>query len=449
MSSFLWVEDFEDKQYQQFSHSLFGSALNLSRGEFPNNELDLREFLLTYHIHLATNYAEGAKLIKTKLIDFDYFVIDIDLNIIGEDWQNGMLEAEPILRKWHGYLPEASDQEISLNSARDAMKMVAGYHLYVELVMRLGVANSRVLFASNHGDYLGSINRCFKPAMMDPPLIYTKNNSMGGQWVKKCRNDEYSVFRRGVILACESFKCDKRYFRPPQLNKRLSPNDGEVLLESLPLVLPPIVLDVEIKRHAFRLFARTITQNLDQNIFFQTKRGVADSGLPISREDRAFAAVIALIRNWTSHDANALAQLNERDIAFIFLISLRFLFNFEKDTILPYEYHIFPLLGDYKLLNMGELAADYQFTFDGLKSKWSKLTSEPPQSEEKYYSNMANDLQKNHKLISSDNGNELLRVFWHQLHWALNGVFSPLPKDFQNSLFLNELTARLYSKNFS
>jgi hypothetical protein len=446
MSSFLWIEDFEGQQFREFAYRLFGKALHLDAADIPDEEIELREFMANHHVHVATTYVEGVRLIQSRLNDFDYFVVDIDLELTGEDSAQDMKDVEPLLVKWHGYFSGGHDPEDSLNSARIAMKKVAGYHLWIELVTQLGVTRDRLLFASNHADCLKSIYESFGRAYIDMPLTFSKENAKGSEWICASRNNEYATFRRGVILACSELRRANSTFRlrrKPDSPGQFTQDDGNRLLETLPLVLPNANLGGSQRKVVFRLFVRTLTQNWDSSFDIV---GMDKDLSPGEFQHRwAFRNPIHLSRNWTSHDANALSHLDIKDATFLFLITFRVFFNLPPNLIQEYEWRLFSLLDDYRSLNMEKLLVDYEDTYEYIANKYIRPGVEP----EKFLNKMVEQLQRNQDLDHHEDGRLLRMVFWHQLHRKDGkGNFRPFTQDFQGTDFLKELTGRLYCEGF-
>jgi len=253
VSAFLWVEDFEGGQYREFGHALFGRALGLAANDFPDNESGLRDFMKSRQVELTTSFAEAARRMDENLRDYDYVVLDIDLNLLGEDVDDDLPWVLPLLERWYGYDPKAKSVEDSYNAARQKMKEVAGYHLFIDLVMNRGFPRERILFCSNHGNHLDTINKSFEPARMEAPSIYKKSDDTVKEWIADQSEKPYIKLRRWVILACqellEQMRRGKTHFTMrdllPNGDTQLAPINAEFLLETLarPALYPNINLD--------------------------------------------------------------------------------------------------------------------------------------------------------------------------------------------------------------
>lgn len=460
MSRFLWVEDFEDQQYREFTHTLFGPSLLLQNiAFFPDEEGHLREFLARNQITLATTYAEATRLIDKKLDDFDYIVLDIDLDLLDqdEDKQTDIELVEKELRDWYGYEPANSESEKNYADARNEMKKVAGYHLYINLVLDKGFSKHQILFCSNHGNHLESINSSFKTAKIKPPKIYNKTEEDPGKWVSKKRTNKYTLLRRWIINACNDLlnKLDKKdlNYRIPEIlrgdpseeDKKLAAEDAKRIIETLPLLLPAIESSDEKKRLDFRLFVRTLTQDWDNKIDFNKIDKEIKKGI-----DKASNKVLLTARNWTSHSGKALTSLQEDDVAFLFLIAMRLYFWIDQNNSNEeYELPLLELIGKECELDISILKKWYETTYDEVNDRWKRLPNNANNIDtNNFFDSMVNDLQQAGDLTSTREHEEMLRnIFWHKLHWKnRDGNFDPKPTYFTKTKFSESLTKRLFAK---
>ncbi len=212
MSTLLWVEDFEDKQYRTTTFNVFGRALNLTAADIPDEVNDLREFLEMQQVTLATNFAEASRIIDERLSDFDGIVLDIDLELLGEDFESDFSLLEHLLKRCYHYDPDSDGAEAAYDKARGNMKMIAGYHLYVELVVNRGFQRNRIQFCSQHGDQLEkALKSSFDTAHMERPAVWIKSDPRVGDWISNVREDPYTKLRRWVILACREMLVRLRF----------------------------------------------------------------------------------------------------------------------------------------------------------------------------------------------------------------------------------------------
>lgn len=447
MSAFLWVEDFEGEQYQEFGYALFGRAFGLEESSFPNDGNELREFMKSRQVELVTSFAEAARRIDEDLRDYDYVVLDIDLNLLGEDVDEDLRWVVPLLERWYEYDPHANSVEDSYNAAREKMKVVAGYHLFIDLVMNRGFPRERILFCSNHGNHLGSINKSFEPARMEAPQIYRKSDDTVKQWIADKAKMPYPKLRRGVIVACEELLEQMRHgqtrFSMPDLPRKgdaeITISNAEILLETLPRLLPAYESSAIEQKMAFRLFARTLSQDWDK-VDYKNKEK------KIKQPVKAFSAVLVNVRNWTSHDAKALSVMNEGDIAYLFLIAMRSCFELSPYKLEDYEKALFPLVGEMTAIDTNELTQNYTLSSENIEYKYALLNSLVLTS---IFSSRVNTLQQGGKIPPEEQAQLLCQILWHELHWANDKVFSPQPSNFSKPTFLDQLTQRIYRRSFT
>jgi hypothetical protein len=442
--AFLWVEDFEGRQYREFAHALFGAALGIDALGFPDEEYELREFLEARQIFLATSYAEAARLIQQRLDDVDSVVLDLDINLLGEDTEEDLPIVLPLLQRWYGYEPDAPDQEASYDRARAQMKLVAGYHLYLDLVMNRGFPQNRILFCSNHGPHMDSINNSFEAARIEVPPIYKKGDEQVKQWVATQMDTPYLRLRRWVTLACreilERMRFGQTRFLMPDLPgrgaNRLNQTNAELLLETLPRLLPPHDISRVEKQLALRLLARTLAQDWDKVDFREKTFRLPAKG---------YAAVLVNARNWTSHEAQSLSRLDEGDAAFLFLIAMRTCFEFRPNRLEEFEKGLLPLVGEPVTLDPAALKVHFEQSFEEIEAQYVALEGVEGRG---FFATMVNTLHLRGRIPLAEEAMRLYQILWHQFHWKTADEFSPRLELFGRPIFLNEIMRRIYRRSF-
>jgi len=154
MSQFLWIEDFEGDAKQSFTQSVFGTFLN--NAPIPYDEMELKEFLRNYRILLELSFSEALQFIHQpeNLFQVDYIILDVDL-AVGDADDNSLLSD---ILKIYGYKPQ---NEESYWKAEKALKKVAGYQLYIELVMALDFPKEHISTRPQVFRDFYYINDCF------------------------------------------------------------------------------------------------------------------------------------------------------------------------------------------------------------------------------------------------------------------------------------------------
>jgi hypothetical protein len=175
MTHFLWVEDFNASENQKTElinpaenivrstiMSVFGKTLNLDNDAQFNKKVDnqyevddqydARDFLEEKGIFLKLNLLDALKFIRNpkELAKIDFVVLDVDMLLKQDNKQKDDNNYLPDLIKEYG-----SESELS---------RIAGYPIYIELVMELGFPKSHILFCSNHAKYFETLNKKFENA---------------------------------------------------------------------------------------------------------------------------------------------------------------------------------------------------------------------------------------------------------------------------------------------
>jgi len=326
------------------------------------------------------------------------------------------------------------------------MKEVAGYHLFIDLVMNLGFPRERILFCSNHGNHLDSINNSFEPAKIEAPAIFTKKDDSVKQWIADQAERPFLKLRRWVILACEDLLARVRHGHtrftmcdlPLKGEAYLTSKNAEILLETLPKLLPAQENSEFERKLVFRLFARTLTQNWEMVDYKNNEK-------PLKQPVKAFANVLVNVRNWTSHDAKALTEMDEGIVAFLFLIAMRSCFELANNKLEDFEKALLPLIGETVVLDMSKLVQDYTQSSDHIEKEYLLLGTKFPQ---RHFASRVNLLHQSGKISPDAQADFLCQILWHELHWAKEKVFSPQPEYFNKPTFLDHLTRRIYRRSF-
>jgi hypothetical protein len=319
MTHFLWVEDFNVSETKRSENivsstvsSVFGSILNnaeLSARLAEEDENDAQDFLEEKGIFLKLNLLEALEFINDpkELAKIDFVVLDVDMPL-----ENGQ-------RDNNNYLSSL----IERCPPEDALRKIAGYHIYTELVIELGFPKKHILFCSNHASYFEELKNKFSSANIKPPIspnpnepfLRKEDKEFINQWLDNAHSD-YFVLRRGIIDACNYLE-----------NKT---SDAELkeyffgLKRYLPLKKPTPTEKKSIYLH----LARAIVHDWD------------DKGrIPERRNDpvkNTLGWLLNNARNWLAHDS-LLKNFDEKTIAFIFLINVRMLISLDNNKLENFE----------------------------------------------------------------------------------------------------------------
>jgi uncharacterized protein YifE (UPF0438 family) len=167
MSQFLWIEDFENNP-KAATENVFNSILHDAK--IPDTKEEIKAFLKkpNYRVLTELTFWDGWQFIhdSQQLSQVDYILLDIDLNVLsdGDEEEEDLLE---ILKRYEYQPSENKEQDTrSYLTATQNLKKVAGYQLYVALVMELGFPKEHILFCSNHGEEMRKIQEAFITAKM-------------------------------------------------------------------------------------------------------------------------------------------------------------------------------------------------------------------------------------------------------------------------------------------
>lgn len=338
MSQFLWIEDFENSP-QDTTRNVFGGPLSLAK--IPDTKEEVKNLLEKHRVWVELTFLEAWQFIHNpqKLLQVDYIILDIDLIVQGEiDDENGELLA---ILKLYGYQhhQDSENNRRSYKTASNALKKVAGYQLYVELVMNLGFPQDHILFCSNHGEELKNIQAAFITAKMQLPQILTKNQTKEiAEWITVRRSHAYAVLRRGIIEGC--IRISQLIANHPEFIqfgefiktdngspiREVTVKDMQEYLESLQNFLP--LRQPDNPQRLYKLFIRNLAHEWDAAYPDNLPR--CDKGDKDCHQIRnvkyTFGGIMKNARNWAAHTTQ-LDNLSALEVAFFFIVAMRAMFK--------------------------------------------------------------------------------------------------------------------------
>ena len=332
MSYFLWIEDFENSP-KVTANDVFGGMLD--EQSLSENAEQLKNALKKQGVFIELSFQDGLEFIRNKLSQIDYIILDIDLPAYSEgDDMNADISL--FLKEHYGYDPNNDDEEL-LSEKCKAIKEIAGYHIYTELVVELGFPKEHILFCSNHGDNLKTIKEAFKIAKISLPDIHTKSDSSVKAWTLEKYEYQYSRLRRGIIEGCQYLSdLPESQWR---FNKFIKKTENPVSIDELPdylSVLESFLPLGEQKRKSnsslYRLFIRVLAHEWE---------AAEPKKLEGQQEVYAFSAIMKMARNWSAH-GNVFEHAKPQDVAYLFIVNMRAMFDLEPE-LLPYEKHLLQL----------------------------------------------------------------------------------------------------------
>jgi hypothetical protein len=466
MTHFLWVEDFnfsEPKRGDNFVSStvksVFGSVLDekeLRERLKEEDEYDAQEFLEEKGILLKLNLLEALTFIRNpdELSKIDFVVLDVDMPLC-RDGQSGD----------NNYLPSLIEQYEST----DDLRKIAGYQIYTELVIELGFPKDHILFCSNHASYFDQLKGKFASANIKPPLssnpdkpFLTKDDTVDiKQWLSDAHSD-YFVLRRGIIEGCRyivelieesKLNTDNLIFNNfiPEPEKRITIDDMRDYVEVLENFLP--LREPSNKASLYKLFIRTIAHEWE----------AADH-----KKIKGLAWVMKNTRNWIVHNSTLFSTLDEKMVAYLFIINMRLIFNFDE-AVQPYEKILLDLFKEDALLektfndkNKNDLIAQdlgkaYCYLQNIASEDKDEMGRKNIRDAFRFYA-LANNIQESNSLLRLDK--KLFTKLLYQMFWLINSYprigaknrtelkinFSPFV--YKKNTYLFEIARHIYNASF-
>jgi hypothetical protein len=324
------VEDF-DNTAEATAESVLGGIIEYNK--LLGSKQRLKRDLKSEGIFIELSFQDGLEFIENKLGTVDYVILDIDLPAYTGNTPNEKTLA--FYQRWHGYKKQddkTKDEEI-LRLAGSELRKVAGYHLYVELVLKLGFPKQHILFCSNNGKNLTSIEDAFEKAKIERPDIREKSDEFVRCWVKSRYESPYSRLRRGIIEGCQYAKKldQKSFYFNEYIDKKenIDPDDISNYLDVLENFLPLREPEKPEKRAIFyKLFVRTLSHEWEAADAIGRKGHV--------KKEASLAWIMRNTRHWITHNSELFSSLDEKMVAYLFMINLRVMFSFDG-TVQPYE----------------------------------------------------------------------------------------------------------------
>jgi hypothetical protein len=321
MSQFLWVEDFGDVDIDATTSSVLGGILK--HQNIPDNKFRLKEFLANHGVLLKLDFVDALKFIRNpeELLRIDYIILDIWLPVdITKSMSTETGEKlQILLQRYH---------EDKQTACKELEKM-AGYQLYVELIMEIGFPKEHILFCSNHAEELSSIGKAFGEAKLQLPDIRTKQReediAFVQNWVKLCRKDPYSVLRRGILNVLDDIIEGNANFNLTEPFKKDVPVNKDSFLDGLRFMLSsPRVPSEDKRQHLYRILCDYLTKYFDRFSPKNLYKG--------DRIQKADFIPAYFIRNWVAHNIikNSNSEFSERDIGFLFILVMKAMFDYSN-----------------------------------------------------------------------------------------------------------------------
>ncbi len=453
MTHFLWVEDFkasetnrEDNIVCSTIELVFGSILNSKNKEFED-EYEARDFLEDNGVFLKLNLLEALEFIHNphELAKIDFVVLDVDMPLKRDGQKDN-----------NSLLPNLIEQYQS----ETELKKIAGYQIYIDLVIDLGFPKSHILFCSNHAGYFEQFVEKFKSSNIKlPELLQKEHDKKIKDWLTNAQGN-YFVLRRGIIECCNYLKTlDESQY---QFNNFVLESEKQVDLEDIHNYLDVLanffpLREPEDKKSLYKLFVRTLAHEWEAAM---PKRTLD------KKETYAFAKLMKTTRNWVAHNANAIFdQLNEEDVAYLVLCNMRAMFKL-SDNVLSYEEKLLSLFDamtkpDTKKI-IGTSYKDRQLNLAQFYSEFFKYS----EIVEPNFLDALNEIQRNPTEISNKTSSFFIRGLYLTFWFLTSDGYFPAPVkdrkisgdemflyrfnyfDYSKPNFIFELSRHIYKRSF-
>ncbi|OQW75262.1 MAG: hypothetical protein BVN35_09185 [Proteobacteria bacterium ST_bin11] len=407
MSYFLWIEDFSSQTGgEDIACNVLGGIIEPEK--LLGDKKKLRSVLKSEGVFIELNFGNGLDFIQNRLSDIDFIILDMNLPAYSGSLPNA--NVVKILEKWHGYKSTDGVDETLLSQSTKELQDIAGYHLYTQLIFKLGFPEKNILFCSNHGSDLTSIKSAFIDAKIELPIIYTKDSADDKEkvqaWVKNCYENPYSRLRRGIIEGCKLAKT----LSPESLsfNDYVSHQDAikhddiisylEILENFLPLREP------ENKQAIYKLFVRTISHEWD----------VADT-----KKIRNLAWIMKNVRNWVTHNSSLFSNVDEKLLAYLFIINMRLMFGFDSE-VQSYENILFALFPNVLKEQLFKDKAKNDLLKPDIAKAYLNLKNMVLDEKIKdgfYFNELANSIQQSNSSLKNDI--QLFSTLLYQMFWLV------------------------------
>jgi hypothetical protein len=239
-------------------------------------------------------------------------------------------------------------------------------------------------------------------------------------WLDSKHSDTYLTLRRGIIEGCR-YILSQLDSHPAaeilQFNRFLKQGNAEKMVNDMRDYLTILQNFLQIrqpddkqKRNFYKLFVRTLAHEWE----------AAEPSLIAQTEDKPlqmFGWIMKNVRNWATHKS-VFENMTEKEVAFLFLINMRSMFQLDTAQTLPFEEALLRLFAQpLSQANRLNLIDDNRLN---LAKSYSSLKKKVKNDKEDAvtFRGMLNNLVNQDKISSQEISYRLLQMFWHGLSWV-------------------------------
>lgn len=444
------ITDFQDKISDTCADQ--DNTVKLDRVAFKREVEDVIRQATIHELKICFSPQETIIELECRKDMYDVIIVDINLSLANEPWSN-------------------NGEDVNLQRA--------GIILFHKLIFEYGIPVSNICYYTNNDGCLVEINK----AEVDNHVNY---NSFGksdieelSEFIAKLRDDKYMKLRRGIISGCQFVQdCINKYVIENNLkelyhfwkyyenstekevlkvkldnNETLCINDFLLTLKSFfPFKIPN---DKE-RSSRFALFLLALSHEWDDKVVHSKFKDVKNYHERIIQQ--SFGNIAKVLRNWLSHGILKFDSFTEDDVAFLFIVTLRTMFNLSYETM-AYEKVLLDIF--LKPDSTIDKIVKQKIKTD-LSNSYSELIKKGESNfiKEVQYSDILKKMARENIKSSDENyyKRSLYRMFWHNSSKVRrtvtqdNGTVSIICKfeifDYSKIEIISDLGIHIYKKAF-
>jgi hypothetical protein len=431
MTHFLWVEDFKASEIER-EENIISSTVDLVFGSIVENqdfkdEYQARRLLEKQGIFLRHNLLDALEFINNpkELAKVDFIILDVDMPL-QRDGQKDV----------NNYLPSL----IEKYQSETELKKIAGYQIYIDLVIELGFPKSHILFCSNHAGYFDEFTKKFESSNIKIQPLYEKEHKDSiEKWLNDARSD-YFVLRRGIIEGCQFLKNQTLCFNDFIKEKKVNVADMQDYLGVLENFLP--LRPPADTQSLYKLFVRTLSHEWEA-----------------ANQIKGLAWIMKSTRNWITHNSALFSELDEAMLAYLFIINMRLLFNFDE-SVQNYEKILLSLFANKALTEQlfKDKSKNKLIPISDVYRSLKNRAIDENIKDAFQFNTLANNIQESDSLARNDK--QLFTQLLYQMFWLINSYPRVDTKNrkvleinfadfnYAEKTYLFELARHIYSRSF-
>lgn len=293
----------------------------------------------------------------------------------------------------------------------------AGFYIFNDLAY-LGFPVEKMCFMTGETGSLQEFQtQCEKIYIPRSTAFEKKPTGYEGlkQWIDG-KNSDYMILRRGIIEGCQYAKklVDNDLYFNEYVSKRefITPNDIYSYLDVIERFLP--LSEPIHKSDLYRLFIRTLSHEWES----------ADNINPSKeKKDSVFAWVMRNTRHWITHNSNLFSDLDEKIVAYLFILNIRAMFKADDTFQRHEEILLFLFSGD--ALTEQEFEINYKDRLIPISKAYLDLKNLVIDEKKKrvniqdafYFTELANNIQLSDSSLRADK--QLFKMLLYQSFWLV------------------------------